>query len=847
MKSRYLQTLITTTIVSSFVIWSNISQAQIKPDSTLQKNTRIRLEENIKIIEGGTRAGGNLFHSMQHFSVPSGITAYFNNPLDIQNIITRITGNSISNIDGLIRTNGISNLFLMNPNGIIFGENARLNIGGSFVATTATNINFADGFQFSTINRTSKQMLTVNIPVGLSFNGENGAIYVKNTGHNLKNEDFRFPLNPNRFSNGWQVNFNKNLAFIGGEIVLDGGIISTNTGKIELGSVDTGEVNINLEKNNFTFKYDHVVNFQDIKFLQNSLAYVSSLEGEGNTINIQGKKIQISDGSLVFSQNHGSKQDGKISINATENLTVKGASPFGISGIYTSNFGKTPGENIEINSKQVDIEGAQIAANTFSNFSSGNIVINPTELLRVAGSNPSPGNSNGYGGINTFSYINFGDGGNIRGNTKKITLEKRGNISTISSSFGNAGQVNLTAKNISLKDGSSLGSTTFNMGKGGDVLVNASNFIEIIGRSTSVGPSTINVATFGSGDAGKLEINTSNLFIRDGAAISTNTVSFGNAGQLTINTSESLEISGKNLDSNLASSISSSANILDDSLRIRFSRVPLIPTGDAGELIITTGDLYIQDFAQISVRNDGSGNAGILQIDADSINISKQGGITATTAVGQGGDILLQSKDVRLNNSIISATAGQTGTTGDGGNININTDTLLALENSSITANAFEGRGGNIQINTQGFFLSPDSRVTASSERGVDGTIEINTSSIDFTKAALIPSVVEVPQVTNVCAAYSQGESGELVIKPATVPQNPGNLNSLSGWEDKEDYQEKTEELSDKTSQKLVEAQGWKSNPYGTISFTSTPNDVVPYGSSTTPPCVNSSHSQTND
>lgn len=83
-----------------------------------------------------------------------------------------------------------------------------------------------------------------------------------------------------------------------------------------------------------------------------------------------------------------------------------------------------------------------------------------------------------------------------------------------------------------------------------------------------------------------------------------------------------------------------------------------------------------------------------------------------------------------------------------------------------------------------------------------------------------------------------------MVIKPATVPQNPGNyLNSLSGWEDKEDYQEETEKLSDKTSQKLVEAQGWKTNPDGTISFTSTPNDVVPYGSSTTPTCVNSSQS----
>ncbi|BAY22050.1 filamentous hemagglutinin outer membrane protein [Calothrix sp. NIES-2100] len=201
------------TIVSVIALYTNSSVAQITPDGTLPNNSNVTLEGNTIKIEGGTTTGANLFHSFDKFSVPNGGTAFFNNGLDIQNILTRVTGNSISNIDGLIRANGTANLFLLNPNGIVFGQNARLNIGGSFSATTANSFKFPDGSEFSAKNPQAPPLLRVNITPGLQYEGSQPGATIKSTANLASRQDLT--LVADKLDLQGQLTAGRNITLIG--------------------------------------------------------------------------------------------------------------------------------------------------------------------------------------------------------------------------------------------------------------------------------------------------------------------------------------------------------------------------------------------------------------------------------------------------------------------------------------------------------------------------------------------------------------------------------------------------------------------------------------------------------
>ncbi|OYD99756.1 hypothetical protein CDG79_39090 [Nostoc sp. 'Peltigera membranacea cyanobiont' 232] len=335
--------------------------AQITPDKTLLINSQLTHHSNTSIIEGGTIKGSNLFHSFEQFSVLPGTTAYFNNGISIQNIFTRVTGNSISNIDGILKANGTANFFLINPNGIIFGQHAQLNVGSSFFASTANTIKFSDGFEFKANVSQTTPLLTISTPIGLIIGNDSGAIQVIGTGLGLITQNS--PVSPiirNNDLKGLQVKPSKTLDLVGGDITLEGANITAEQGRIELGSVGDGIVSLRSNGQGWILNFEQVSSFKKISISQQSLIDASG--NAGGSITVQAKDVSLENSSIFLIQNH-DLPAGSINIKASNSFQLTGASTDGkfVSLLQTESLGSGKGADINISTNNlIAQQGASI-------------------------------------------------------------------------------------------------------------------------------------------------------------------------------------------------------------------------------------------------------------------------------------------------------------------------------------------------------------------------------------------------------------------------------------------------------------------------------------------------------
>ena len=626
-------------------------------------------------INGGERAGNNLFHSFDEFNLPEGMEAIFENGLDIENIFTRITGDSISNIDGILSAQGGANLFLINPNGIVFGDNAAINIGGSFIATTADTIKFADGTELVARRENGKPILTIHFPIGLGFgsNGKNGAIEVNGEGNEVTIDS---PISPTTVeSEGIEVESGNTLALIGNDLTIDGGTVNAPEGNLELGSVDFGEIAIQPTDSGFDFNYSNVETYSDIA-LTNQAALTSSGQG-GGAIAVTGENVSLENGSTAIIANQGALSSGDINIKAIETFTFSGTSKDGTtsSSVRAQALDSGAGGNVNISTGDLVIQDASsIVAITFSDGKGGNVNIdasNSIELLENTVSDPNRTSSNSpVSGIVAPTY-GSADAGNVR----------------------------VSAKQIRITDGGNIGSPAIlGTGNGGEIDVQA-DLIELIGtKEPEALPSSIFASTFSSGNAGDVKVDTSKLRIVNGANINSSSIGEGNSSNVSINASESIEVIGQSQSPTepQPSNISSSITVADETLQQAFG-LDSQPSGNAGNVTVNTPFLKVAQEGTLSVGNQGTGNAGTLTVDASEVSLDNTGSITAASVSGTGGNININTTNLTAKkDSAISANADG----GNGGNITIDAETILGLNNSDITANAVGGNGGNITIDS---------------------------------------------------------------------------------------------------------------------------------------------------
>ncbi len=581
---------------------TSIAQAQIKPDNTLGID---RSTLNNNLIQGGAQRGSSLFHSFTEFSIGKGERIDFANPTGVKNIITRVT-DTPSNINGTLGVLGSANLFFINPNGISFGANARLDMGGTFVGSTASGVKFGDGNIYSAVNPQAP-LLTMTIPVGLQFGSQPGKI--------------DFTTSTSLLTNYGGSSF----LLAGGDITLTSSRLILPNGKIELVAVnDVGLVSVDPNKLTDP-KSSSIAIPTDLKradiVIQNESSLITSGTSSGN-IDILAANITLagmtnSNRSVINARSDGNEnsQSGNIKLNATGDVLISGSN----SGISTSTLGSMNGGTIQINGENLMIlNGAYLETSPYrgSSGKGGDISISTTKSVRLGA--PTNGEESD---IITGSY-SAGNSGNISIETGKLIQRDGSQIITD----------NLVTSNFK------------STGKLGSIKIVARESVEVSGVATTTFlfgfplPTSISSFSTSKQDAGNIDIQTPKFALKDGAVITGGTErSLGGTISITgLNgrNAESVEIIGN---SNLGQFLGTE-NVAAFAGVGNGSRIRSITSdsGNAGSINIKADRVSLQGGSRIDVRSLGSGKGGSIDIQAQTVELVNGGQLISTT-IGSGG------------------------------------------------------------------------------------------------------------------------------------------------------------------------------------------------------------------
>lgn len=732
--------------------FSALAQLQPIADETLGNERSIVSPDRVinglpsNAIDGGARRGTNLFHSFREFNIDNGRGVYFTNPAGIANILTRVTGSSPSEILGRLGVLGTANLFLINPNGILFGPNSRLDLGGSFVASTANSFVFNNGFAFSATNPQAPSLLMVNVPIGLQFGNNNpGTILMR--------------------ADRLQVPTGQTLILAGGNINVNNAEFYAQGGRLELaGVVAPGEVGLTQQGQEWRLTVPDGLTRADIVMENNGSANVRA--AIGGTIVITARNFTIAgNGSRLRAGTFPGlgavgAQAGDININATDSVNFEGGFAFNLvlpnsignagninitadrlsiangGGLGTQTQAIGQGGDININVRILSVTNAgSVSSVTFGQGNAGDINITARDAVFIDGVDLVNGDPTAASGpISAVAPGAIGDGGNIRITTRILSVTNGGFIFASTFGIGNAGNINITASDAVSFDG--VGSNgvpggAFSrvesgaIGQGGTIQITTDSLALTNGAE-------VNATTSGQGNAGNIIFNASTIAGSGNARVLAETSSTGNSGSILVNAPTSVDLRRSNNLSPVFSVETSGAGkagsitINTPSLTLsEQARITATTTATAtnpqggGSITLNASNLNLAGIVGVFAETQGPSPAGTLRLNPYNnqpdlaIALTPNAQISASTAgSGKGGDLI-----VTAPRSIAIAGPGrlavETSSTGNAGNMNFTSQQLTLKDGVEISASTSStGKAGDIRINAETFTLNGGAKVS---------------------------------------------------------------------------------------------------------------------------------------
>jgi filamentous hemagglutinin family protein len=684
--------------------------------------------------EMGRQVGSNLFHSLDKLNLDSGESADFSGPSGVSRVITRVTGGR-STINGTLRCSiSGADFYLINNAGVVFGPDAKLEVNGSFIVTSADDLRFSDGFRFP-CTATGQATLTTAAPAAFGFLGKPGG----GAGITVNGCRLRVPDQ-------------KVLTVVGGDVRLDSATLSAGGGRVNVAATaSAGEVVLDG------------ASLAAVKADTSAHAILGGIDAQSSTIDVggdRGGRVSIQSGTLSLRDSTVSSATGALDGLGID-MAVAGVSELRHSSIRCTTGGAGHSGDIRIVAGDLRIDGeGEVGgllndALEFSKGNSGTIELKVGSLT-VANGGQIDASTRGEGNAGDV-FVTAAKLVRLEG-TPTVIADTGGNelFTGISSqagkgSKGTGGNVEVSAADLTLDTGAGISASTFSTGRAGNVKVNVTNLLAIENRESEFARTTgvFSQAGESGGDGGQVKVWSGSLKVFNGGQISTTTTGRGNAGAVGVFVRGAIEIDGNEKTSvnggalnEVFTGIASLANkqgstgvelgsagtidVEGQSLILRRKGVisssifgtPGRPTRAGAVTVTIRGDLTVENnVSGIVSASEGSGDAGggDISVSAGNLSLLDGGQINADTSGGGAGgsvtvevmrgELLIDGGRYRQASAIRAGTSGE----GKGGAIKVSAGKVAVLRRGSISART-EGPGdaGSVDVMSSGSLLLRD-------------------------------------------------------------------------------------------------------------------------------------------